>query len=284
MLPAVPKTSPSGSDIEVLQESPNPSAGNQSELSSNSHFAEQAANVHVGRSASGLTISSSEEFKTAEESVPTTACVSEEHQPAVLEIDRQSRTGLQEPLVDVDQPADETVTAAANRGCCDKLNAFVYPFASRIRKSKYILLPLFLLFGMPISAGYMGARYVGKCPMSKEVPFLVFLMGIIGVMLIFARLTSIIIRKCNIRGMRRYEMTTVTVTAVFLIACFMITEMTYFYPRTPIFDHPGDKNFCDRRFYNYTYYMNFGVIVVGVLTALLHIPTNPISSPLFNEE
>ncbi|GIX98578.1 hypothetical protein CEXT_462821 [Caerostris extrusa] len=248
MFPAVPKTSPSGSDIEVLQESPNPSAGNQSELSSTSHFAEQAAKVHVGRSASGLTTSSSEEFKTAEESVPTTACVSEEHQPAILEIDRQSRTGLEEPLVDVDQPADETVTAAGNRGCCDKLNAFAYPFASKIRKSKFMIVLLFLLFGIPISAGYMGAR------------------------------------KCNIRGMRRYEMTTVTVTAVFLIACFMITEMTYFYPRTPIFDHPGDKNFCDRRFYNYTYYMNFGVIVVGVLTALLHIPTNPISSLLLNEE
>ncbi|GFY44424.1 uncharacterized protein TNIN_415811 [Trichonephila inaurata madagascariensis] len=137
-----------------------------------------------------------------------------------------------------------------------------------------MLVVLFLLLAIPISAGYMGARYMDSCPMNRSLPIIAFLLGLIGFMLVVCRMVTLCVRRFKCLDPMRDEQKTLTVTGIFLIGYLSFAEMVIVFSNTPVFNNPLSKHFCDKIFYDYIYYMNFALIGIAIIAMLLHIPGN----------
>ncbi|GBM52456.1 hypothetical protein AVEN_214544-1 [Araneus ventricosus] len=146
-------------------------------------------------------------------------------------------------------------------------------YTRKIRNSKFILLVLAALLSIPISSIYFGVAYKESCPMARFLPVLLILMGVVGVIFIVVRLVTISTRRClcNVKEPSK----TISISLTFMLMVFMATEMLNIYSRKPVFDNPKDPSFCEKAFYDYVFYMNFAVLVIGILALLLHIPKEP---------
>ncbi|GIY78115.1 uncharacterized protein CDAR_444561 [Caerostris darwini] len=138
-------------------------------------------------------------------------------------------------------------------------------------ESKYMLFIQFLLLSMPISSGFMGAKYLDKCPLSSETPVFLFMMGVAGTIVIICRIL-LISQKILLPRRREWQLLRVIMIVgnLAIIVC-LATEMFSFFRISPSFE-PGNPHYCHETFYNFTYWMNWACLIVVVVLALLQVP------------
>ncbi|GFW10201.1 uncharacterized protein TNCV_1849181 [Trichonephila clavipes] len=213
---------------------------------------------------------SSEEFTLAEDC--TQPLINVSPVPCTSNVSEQSTDRTEESISD--ENSSPEVWRSAYSGQSEGFLACLRKWARNIRNSKLMLVVLFLLLAMPISAGYMGARYMDSCPMDRSLPIIAFILGLIGFMLIVCRMVTLGVRRFECLDPTRDEQKTLTVTGSFLIGCLSFTEMVIVFSSTPVFNNPVSRHFCDKIFYYYIYYMNFALIAIAIIATLLHIPGN----------
>ncbi|CAL1300764.1 unnamed protein product [Larinioides sclopetarius] len=138
-------------------------------------------------------------------------------------------------------------------------------------ESKYMLIIQFLLLAIPISAGFMGAKYLDKCPLSAETPVFLFMMGIAGTIVIICRIL-LISQKIMLPTHREWEVLRVVVIVgnLAVIVC-LATEMFSFFRTTPSFEM-GSAHYCHEIFYKYTYWANWTCLIVITFLLILQLP------------
>ncbi|GFT47963.1 uncharacterized protein NPIL_10661 [Nephila pilipes] len=263
----------SQSDLETVQGSSQYSTNDQSVADLN----KSNSSPPIQTSASGAETvddsNSSEEFTLAVDCPQLLNSVPEV--PGTPTISEQSRERTDESIDDTNLSPE-----LWRNGYCGQSTGFLgclRDYSRKQRNSKLMLVILFFLLALPISAGYMGSRYMESCSMSPDLPIITFLMGILGFILIVCRMVTLGIRRFRCLD-RRNEQTTLTITGIFLIASLSLTEMAILLTKTPVFVNPVSTDFCDRIFYNYVFYMNFALMGTAIIATLLHIPGNRLCS------
>ncbi|GBN26317.1 hypothetical protein AVEN_186004-1 [Araneus ventricosus] len=138
-------------------------------------------------------------------------------------------------------------------------------------ESKYMLIVQFLLLSIPISAGFMGAKYLDKCPLSSETPVFLFMMGVAGTIVIICRIL-LISRKILLPTHREWQVLRVLVIVgnLAVIVC-LATEMFSFFRTAPSFEM-GSAHYCHEIFYKYTFWANWTCLVVIAFLMFLQLP------------
>ncbi|KAF8788586.1 hypothetical protein HNY73_006614 [Argiope bruennichi] len=138
-------------------------------------------------------------------------------------------------------------------------------------ESKYMLIIQILLLVIPISAGFMGAKYLDKCPHSSETPVFLFMMGIAGTIVIICRIL-LISQKILLPTHREWEVLRVIVIVgnLAIIVC-LATEMFSFFRAAPSFE-VGSAHYCHEAFYKYTYWANWSCLIIITFLMLLQLP------------
>lgn len=135
-------------------------------------------------------------------------------------------------------------------------------------ESKFMLFIQILLMAIPLSAGFMGAKYMDQCTLSPETPMFLFMMGIAGTIVIICRIL-LISQKIILPRHREWQLLgVIMVVGVLSIVVCLITEMFSFFRKVPSFE-PGTSHYCHKTFYIFTYWINWiSVIVLTVLFIL----------------
>ncbi|KAG8194170.1 hypothetical protein JTE90_002375 [Oedothorax gibbosus] len=136
--------------------------------------------------------------------------------------------------------------------------------------SKFMFPILMVLLVMPISSGFMGARYMDRCPLSSSAPLFLFMLGVLGTLVILCRMVCIACGICG-RGGQTKTLGMVVVFGNLAILLLLCTEMTTFLRQSPSFE-PGTPNYCHRTFYNFTYWLNWTTLFVIAFLAVIHAP------------
>ncbi|GFT84728.1 hypothetical protein NPIL_39911 [Nephila pilipes] len=167
------------------------------------------------------------------------------------------------------EPTDEHPRGTCS-AVCDVLETCLGSLSKKIKNSKYFLAILIILLPMPLSACYMGMKYITECPVRPILPFLVLAIGIMGFLVLVSRI--IVISKRQIfPNLRRIELLAISTKDTFIVTfLFLLIEIGGFYPISPNF-HQGSSAYCAKEFYSYTYNMNFAALAVSILAMLLHI-------------
>ncbi|XP_035227266.1 uncharacterized protein LOC118199494 [Stegodyphus dumicola] len=138
--------------------------------------------------------------------------------------------------------------------------------------SKFLLPFQFLLLAMPISAGFMAAKYMDKCPYGVAIPILMFMMGIIGTAVILCRMLLIIRKTLLPLYPDWWLLRTIIIFGNLLLILFLCTEMLSFFRSKPSFD-PSSPHYCHEVFYFFTYWINWATVFLVLLVTFLHAPS-----------
>ncbi|KAG8176282.1 hypothetical protein JTE90_022454 [Oedothorax gibbosus] len=168
----------------------------------------------------------------------------------------------------------ESSEEIANRGCCPEHRGILGYFRISMmyaRESKFLMPFQFLLLYVSVSSGFMGAKYMEKCPVSPAIPLLLFMMGMIGTIIICARIYYIfkkaLFPHSDWSGQVRYGLA----SGLLMISLMYTTELTCFFIAVPSFKK-GSWNYCHETFYSFVFYINYISIGLLILLLLLHCP------------
>ncbi|GFS39587.1 hypothetical protein TNIN_395871 [Trichonephila inaurata madagascariensis] len=117
----------------------------------------------------------------------------------------------------------------------------------QIRNSKYFILLLLFFLAMSLSLVIVGFSHLTECP------------------------AMVIVLRVNGLELDGDELTTAAVISSTALVSVLAGEMMSFFYMSPDFD-PSSGKYCNKAFYNYTYYMNFVILATGILALLIHIP------------
>lgn len=171
-------------------------------------------------------------------------------------------------LTNTDHPEEQQ--SRTYSAMCDMLETCLLNLSKKIRNSKYSLAVPIILLAMPLSACYMGIKYIDKCPVKPVVPFLVLIIGIMGLSVLVCHIV-IISTRLFFPNRRRIELKVIkTIDMFFVTLVFLLLEISGFYAISPDFNQESSK-YCAKEFYSYTYNMNFAALTVSVLALLLHV-------------
>ncbi|GFT22953.1 uncharacterized protein NPIL_370431 [Nephila pilipes] len=138
-------------------------------------------------------------------------------------------------------------------------------------ESKFMLFIHVLLLAIPLSSGFMGAKYMDQCFLSPETPVFLFMMGVIGTIVIFCRILLITQKIMLPRRGEWQALGVIMIVGVLAIVVCLATEMFSFSRKAPSFEE-GDPRFCHETFYNFTYWINWTCVFVLTLMFLLELP------------
>lgn len=158
--------------------------------------------------------------------------------------------------------------------CCSHyrgLLGYWQVFSVNLSESIYLIPLLFVLLALPISTGFMGAKYMDKCPMSVPTPLLLFMMGILGTIINLCSMAIILSKRFMPTNGNCTQPKSVVVVGCVVVFLFYCTELLCFLGNSPSFEH-GTENYCDKTFYNFTYCLNWGVFGLTLLLLLLYVP------------
>ncbi|GFT96013.1 hypothetical protein NPIL_400911 [Nephila pilipes] len=129
---------------------------------------------------------------------------------------------------------------------------------------------LFILLAFPISAVCMGAANVHQCPANAETPILVLILGLLGCLVCLLRIVNLVLRAKGNVASEPFLMVITFLSAIATLS-FLMAETITFLNMSPEFDN-SSKDYCNKTFYNYTYYSNFVTLGVSFLAMILHFP------------
>ncbi|PRD27908.1 UNVERIFIED_CONTAM: hypothetical protein NCL1_34023 [Trichonephila clavipes] len=144
-------------------------------------------------------------------------------------------------------------------------------------ESKFMVFILVLLLGIPLSAGFMGAKFMDQCSLSPETPMFLFMMGIAGTIVIICRILLIAQKILLPRHTEWQLLSVIMVVGVLAIVVCLATEMFSFYRKAPSFE-PGDARYCHQTFYIFTYWINWTSVIVLTLHFILEFSKCSLSS------
>ncbi|XP_055950527.1 uncharacterized protein LOC129984629 [Argiope bruennichi] len=121
-----------------------------------------------------------------------------------------------------------------------------------------------LLLVLPISAGFMGARYMTECPMSAKLPYALMVVGGVGTLVLLVRLTLLLHTKFSSDDRLKKWLKTGTKLLECAFLPSLICELCFSYKKSPN-DDPFSSNHCNQNFYSFVSLMNnvFITLVIG---------------------
>ncbi|GFQ99466.1 uncharacterized protein TNCT_261681 [Trichonephila clavata] len=146
-----------------------------------------------------------------------------------------------------------------------------------LSESKFMLLILVLLLGIPLSAGFMGAKYMDQCVLSPETPMFLFMLGIAGTIVIICRILLITQKIILPRHSEWQLLSVIMVVGIIAIVVCLTTEMFAFFRKAPSFE-PEDISYCHKTFYIFTYWINWISVIVLTVLLILEVLKCSISS------
>ncbi|GBM41927.1 hypothetical protein AVEN_142904-1 [Araneus ventricosus] len=129
-----------------------------------------------------------------------------------------------------------------------------------------------LLLSLPISVGFMGARYMAQCPMNIKLPYAMMVVGGVGTLVLLVRLALLLHTKFSTDDRLKKWLKKGTKLLECLFFLSLILELYFSYEKTPS-DVPLSPNYCNETFYSFVCSMNDVLITLVIVWAFLYFIT-----------
>ncbi|CAL1266735.1 unnamed protein product [Larinioides sclopetarius] len=129
-----------------------------------------------------------------------------------------------------------------------------------------------LLLSLPISVGFMGARYMTQCPMNVKLPYAMMVVGGVGTLVLLVRLTLILHTKFSTDDRLKKWLKKGTKILECLFFLSFIFQLYFSYKKSPS-NAPFSPNYCNETFYSFVCSMNDVLITLVVVWVFLYFIT-----------
>ncbi|GBM58621.1 hypothetical protein AVEN_266744-1 [Araneus ventricosus] len=119
---------------------------------------------------------------------------------------------------------------------------------------------------------WTGISNLSRCPVKHELPILMTLLGIAGIILLVSSL-ALDWKSLLCPNIHRYYLTAGIVTARLMFLGLFGAVLNSTYSMSPSFDPESRETYCDQEFYYFAYYTNFIIAGIVVLAFFIYTPT-----------
>ncbi|GFQ92242.1 hypothetical protein TNCT_602991 [Trichonephila clavata] len=165
---------------------------------------------------------------------------------------------------------DETSKWGSMKRDCMIFFSSCQRFCINMRNRIPLSLILFILLVLSGSTVYMGVSNVSLCPASAETPIQVLILGISTFIVIVLRLVNLKLRSDADFSAKPVLMVVTALCTIATFSFFLAHVITFL--NISADSDSLSENYCNKIFYDYTYYTNFVVLVISCIVLLLHMP------------